>query len=215
MSDLDKIRGNGTGSGSENVAGNYYNKYESQNPIAQWLTRNFKSNLLELIATTNAREIHELKCVTWRAPASTALHIRPDSFRASDFSAEIIETAKLMHGGKGVEFSQGSIYDITRQDRAQLMICCEVLEHLETPEEALQKIQSLKPEFAVFSVPREPLWRMTNMARFKYLGDLGNTPGHLQHWSKRGFTQMISRYFEIIEIRSPYPWTMLLCRPKR
>lgn len=27
---------------SHNVAGNYYNKYESQNPIARWLTDNFK-----------------------------------------------------------------------------------------------------------------------------------------------------------------------------
>jgi len=199
---------------NENVAGNYYNKYESQNPIAQWLTGNFKFNLLELIARTNARDIHELGCGEGYLSVYINDQIRPDSFRASDFSGEIIETAKLMHGGQGIEFSQGSIYDITAEDCAQLMVCCEVLEHLEEPELALQKIQALAPEFAVFSVPREPLWRITNMARFKYLSDLGNTPGHLQHWSKHGFIKMISRYFEIIEIRSPYPWTMLLCRPR-
>ena len=207
MSDLDK-------QSQENVAGNYYNKYESQNPIAQWLTRNFKSNLLALIAKTGAKDIHELGCGEGYLSVYINDYFQPERFRASDFSVEIIETAKLMHGGQGVEFVQGSIYDITEQDRAQLMICCEVLEHLEEPEEALQKIQSVAPEYAVFSVPREPLWRMTNMARFQYLSDLGNTPGHLQHWSKRGFTQMISDYFEIIEVRSPYPWTMLLCRPR-
>lgn len=199
---------------NENVAGNYYNKYESQNPIAQWLTRNFKSNLLELIERTSARDIHELGCGEGYLSVYINDHIRPERFRASDFSNEIIQTARLMHGEQGVEFSQGSIYDINEKDRAQLMICCEVLEHLEAPETALQKIQLLAPEFAVFSVPREPLWCMTNMARFKYLSDFGNTPGHLQHWSKRGFKQMISRYFEIIEVRSPYPWTMLLCRPR-
>jgi hypothetical protein len=30
-------------------------------------------------------------------------------------------------------------------------------------------------------VPREPIWRIGNMARGRYLGDLGNTPGHIQH----------------------------------
>lgn len=198
---------------TENVAGNYYNKYESQNPVAQWLTRNFKSNLLELIAKTDANDIHEMGCGEGYLSVYINDHIRPDRFRASDFSEEIIETATQLHGEQGIEFSPGSIYDITEKDRAQLMICCEVLEHLKEPEQALQKIQSLAPESVVFSVPREPLWRMTNMARFKYLSDLGNTPGHLQHWSKRSFANMISAYFEIIELRSPYPWTMLLCRP--
>lgn len=198
----------------QNVAGNYYNKYESQNPIAQWLTRNFKSNLLALIQSIDAQDIHELGCGEGYLSVYINDHIRPERFRASDFSAEIIETAQQVHGDRGIEFSQGSVYDITQPDRAQLMICCEVLEHLETPELALQKIQSLQPEYVVFSVPREPLWRITNMARFKYLSDLGNTPGHLQHWSKRSFLQMISRYFEIMEVRSPYPWTMLLCRPR-
>ncbi len=34
------------------------------------------------------------------------------------------------------------------------------------------------------SVPREPLWRGLNMARGAYWGALGNTPGHLNHWSQ-------------------------------
>ena len=42
------------------------------------------------------------------------------------------------------------------------------------------------------SVPREPVWRMVNMARGAYWKDLGNTPGHVNHWSKRSFTRMLS-----------------------
>jgi hypothetical protein len=62
------------------------------------------------------------------------------------------------------------------------------------------------------SVPREPLWRMLNVARGAYVRDLGNTPGHLNHWSKRSFTKLLSRYGEVAERRSPFPWTMLLVR---
>jgi 2-polyprenyl-3-methyl-5-hydroxy-6-metoxy-1,4-benzoquinol methylase len=199
---------------NENVAGNYYNKYESQNPIAQWLTRNFKSNLLALIEKTATKDVHELGCGEGYLSVYINDHIRADRFRASDFSDEIIATANQIHGDRGGEFSQRSVYDIEQGDRAGLMICCEVLEHLEAPEAALAKIQSLAPDYAVFSVPREPLWRLTNMARFKYLSDLGNTPGHLQHWSKRSCLAMVGKYFDIVEVRSPYPWTMLLCRPK-
>ena len=62
------------------------------------------------------------------------------------------------------------------------------------------------------SVPREPLWRGLNMARGAYLRDLGNTPGHVNHWSKRAFVSLLSRYGTVEEVRSPFPWTMLLVR---
>ena len=45
-----------------------------------------------------------------------------------------------------------------------------------------------------------------------YIKDLGNTPGHVNHWSKRSFVAMLSRYGEVVEARSPFPWTMCLVR---
>ena len=62
------------------------------------------------------------------------------------------------------------------------------------------------------SVPREPLWRMLNMARGAYVAQLGNTPGHLNHWSKRSFTALLQARGEVVQVRSPFPWTMLLVR---
>ena len=62
------------------------------------------------------------------------------------------------------------------------------------------------------SVPREPLWRMLNLARGAYVRDLGNTPGHVNHWSDAGFVALLARYGEVVEVRSPFPWTMLLVR---
>jgi hypothetical protein len=57
------------------------------------------------------------------------------------------------------------------------------------------------------SVPREPLWRTVNMARGAYIKDLGNTPGHLNHWSRRGFVRFVSQVAEVQEVTSPFPWT--------
>ncbi|WP_207642472.1 hypothetical protein, partial [Desulfosporosinus sp. I2] len=64
----------------------------------------------------------------------------------------------------------------------------------------------------ILSVPREPLWRILNLARGKYIPDLGNTPGHIQHWSKKSFLRLVNRYFDVLEVKSPLPWTMVLCR---
>ena len=51
-----------------------------------------------------------------------------------------------------------------------------------------------------------------NMARGAYIKDLGNTPGHVNHWSKRAFVSLLGRHGEVVEARSPFPWTMLLVR---
>jgi hypothetical protein len=50
------------------------------------------------------------------------------------------------------------------------------------------------------------------MARGKYWLQGGNTPGHIQHWTKSGFAAFVAKHFDVLEIRSPLPWTMLLCR---
>ena len=62
------------------------------------------------------------------------------------------------------------------------------------------------------SVPREPIWRILNMARGAYIKDLGNTPGHLNHWSKRSFVQMLKGYGRVDAVLTPFPWTMVLLR---
>src|SRR3954452_7616509 len=88
----------------------------------------------------------------------------------------------------------------------------EVLEHVPQPERTLAEMARVAERWLLVSVPREPVWRMTNMARGAYLKDLGNTPGHLNHWSKASFKKLLSRYGTIQEVRSPFPWTMLLIR---
>jgi 2-polyprenyl-3-methyl-5-hydroxy-6-metoxy-1,4-benzoquinol methylase len=95
----------------------------------------------------------------------------------------------------------------------ELAAAIEVLEHVPDPEHTVaQMARVARGGHLLVSVPREPLWRALNMARGAYLRDLGNTPGHVNHWSKQGFVRLLSRHGEVVERRSPFPWTMLLVR---
>ncbi|CFQ31115.1 class I SAM-dependent methyltransferase [Yersinia bercovieri] len=197
------------------VTGNAYDKYGSANPIVKIMMKGFESALLDFVAKVNPINIHEIGCgeghwvLRWNEQRIKV--------RGSDFSNHVIELAGENAKKTGVTddlFEVKSIYDLDeKNDTADLIVCCEVLEHLEDPKAALQVLQKIVGRHIIVSVPREPLWCALNLTRGKYIRNWGNTPGHLQHWSKKSFIKLISKYFDIIEIKSPLPWTMLLCKP--
>jgi 2-polyprenyl-3-methyl-5-hydroxy-6-metoxy-1,4-benzoquinol methylase len=196
--------------------GNVYDKYGSRNPVVRAIMRGFASALDGLVERVAPGSIHEVGCgegywvMRWQGRGIEA--------RGTDFSREAIRLARLNAAEQGMaaeRFEARSVYELEPgRDGADLVVCCEVLEHLERPHDALRILQRVARRHLVASVPREPLWRLMNLARGKYLGALGNTPGHLQHWSAQSFTRLLSGYFELVEVRKPLPWTMVLCRAR-
>jgi ubiquinone/menaquinone biosynthesis C-methylase UbiE len=109
--------------------------------------------------------------------------------------------------------------DVTRLPFAarsvDLLVGLEVLEHVPRPAAALAEIARVCGRTAVLSVPREPIWRAGNVVRGRYVRQLGNTPGHVNHWSARGFERFVGGEFEIERSARPLPWTMVRARPNR
>ena len=194
------------------VVGNVEKKYDSSNPIHRYLMNRFFTAFDGFVAQSGATRAFEAGCGEGHLAARLAA--MGVQVRASDFSSEIISKANALHAGPDVDFCVRSVYDLEPSDSAPLIVCCEVLEHLEEPDKALERLQSLDGEWYIISVPREPLWCVLNMVRGKYLGSWGNTPGHIQHWGKGAFLNMLGRYFEVVDVKSPLPWTMALCRKK-
>ena len=93
------------------------------------------------------------------------------------------------------------------------MAAIEVLEHVPDPERRVAEMARVAGAHLLVSVPHEPLWRALNLARGAYVRELGNTPGHVNHWSRRGFVAPArAATATVVEARSPFPWTMLLVR---
>jgi SAM-dependent methyltransferase len=193
-------------------AGNYYDKYGSRNPIVRAMMAGFLGAFEHLVVESRAGAALEIGC--GEGELSIRMARRGLQVRACDMAPEVILEARrrAQSSGTRVNFWSQRLEDMAGTQPAPLVVCCEVLEHLDDPEAGLDVLVELAEPWLLCSVPREPLWRLLNMARGRYLGDLGNTPGHVNHWSSRGFVNFISRRFDIVECRRPLPWTMLLCR---
>jgi 2-polyprenyl-3-methyl-5-hydroxy-6-metoxy-1,4-benzoquinol methylase len=197
------------------AGGNVYDKYGTSNPIARRLMAGFMAQLDGLVARTGATEAHEVGC--GEGELAIRLARRGMRVRGTDAFSQVLEEARRRAAAAGVEIDFEAVpveqLEAARHS-AELIVCCEVLEHLEDPERALEVLAGLARPWLIASVPREPLWRALNLARLSYVGELGNTPGHLNHWSKRDFVRFLTPRFEVVESTSPTPWTMVLCRTR-
>jgi ubiquinone/menaquinone biosynthesis C-methylase UbiE len=121
---------------------------------------------------------------------------------------------RVAQSQNSVSLLQGSVYALPFAAASfDLVLCCEVLEHLEDPEAALVELTRVTRGAVLLSVPNEPVWRLSNMARAKYLTRFGNTMGHIQHWTRWGFLRLVRRHLDLDCVKTWLPfWSMLLAR---
>jgi 2-polyprenyl-3-methyl-5-hydroxy-6-metoxy-1,4-benzoquinol methylase len=198
--------------GYANVPGNHYDKYHTRNPVARALMDGFLAAFDELTASTGVRSAYEAGC--GEGHLSMRLIDRGWTVHGSDLEASSVAQANAQCADRGLPpvFEARSLYDLSTDQSAPLAICCEVLEHVPDTALALAALRRIATPYLLVSVPREPLWRVLNLLRGRYVAELGNTPGHIQHWSSADFVDLIASHFEIVAVRRPLPWTMVLCR---
>lgn len=194
------------------VVGTASDKYESRNPIARYLVNGFDTTIAETAASCRPTRIVEIGCGEGHV-TQLLLDNTQATLKCYDISDALLEDARAAVASDRAQFFNRSIYDMEAESSPpDLVVCCEVLEHLDDPLKGLDRLARLGAEHYLLSVPREPLWRILNFARGAYVKDFGNSPGHVQHWSKRGFARFVRQKFDVIKTRSPIPWTVLLCK---
>lgn len=191
-------------------------KYENTGRAGNWLIdRFFRSaqGLIEPALPAKARVL-EIGCGPGYSTARIKKWQGVDHLCAGEPDPQLLEIAREMN--PNIELLNESAYHLSHADNTfDAVIMLEVLEHLDDPAKALAELRRVSRGVVLVSTPREPLWRILNCARGKYLGSLGNTPGHIQHWSSRGLTRQVSSHFKLVACAKPVPWTILLLRPRR
>ncbi len=195
------------------VVGNIEDKQNLKNPLARLLVHNFNRTISRMIRVVNPTTVLELGC---GEGAVTRMILENSAARilSTDISESVLRQAETALCSERVSFECINIYDTFDKSKyaAELVICCEVLEHLSDPLKGLSQIQTLASPYCLISVPREPVWRVMNFLRGAYVSDWGNTPGHFQHWSKGSFRLLIEPFFETVAFAAPLPWLVVLGR---
>jgi 2-polyprenyl-3-methyl-5-hydroxy-6-metoxy-1,4-benzoquinol methylase len=195
------------------VTGNTYDKYGSSNPLVRRMMAAFEQTLDELMGQASPASLLDVGCGEGVLVHRWAQSLPGRRVVGIDLEEESIQAGWSERQAPNLEYRTMAAEDLPFADSEfELATAIEVLEHVPDPERTLAEMARCAERHLLVSVPREPLWRMLNMARGAYIPQLGNTPGHLNHWSKRSFTRLLARHGEVVEARSPFPWTMLLVR---
>lgn len=188
-------------------------KYQSRNPIARWLLQGFDRAVFNCISAARPATVLEIGCGEGHV-TELILGAEVSRVLATDISVSLVEENAVRIKDPRVTFMTADLMALSVEDRFDLVVCCEVLEHLAEPDRAIDILHGLKASHYLFSVPREPIWRLMNMCRGVYLSDFGNSPGHIKHFSQQGFIKLIECKFVVSKLRTPLPWTVVLCRPR-
>lgn len=190
--------------------GNIYDKYSSRNPIERRLMAGFFDALEGSLPDEPPTSVLEVGVGEGEVSSRLRWRYRGASIVGVDLPDPALAADWRERGLVGLFADIGALP--FPAEAFDLILAIEVLEHIPDPPKALAELARLGRGHLVLSVPREPVWRLANMARGKYLGALGNTPGHVQHWSRRGFARLVASRFEVLDVRTPFPWTMVSAR---
>jgi 2-polyprenyl-3-methyl-5-hydroxy-6-metoxy-1,4-benzoquinol methylase len=189
--------------------GNAYDKASTRHPIERRLVAGF-GEALDSLLPTEAHRVLDVGCGEGHHMRTVGRRL-PGAFVAGVDVADANWLARWHTTGSRVTVGDaGALPFGTRT--FDLVLALEVLEHLHDPRAALRQIAGVCDGIVVMSVPWEPLWRAGNIVRGRYVARLGNTPGHLQHFTRRGFVRVIGDYFEVEAVKRPFPWTLVRAR---
>ena len=195
------------------ITGNTYDKYGSSNPVVRRLMAAFERDLDELFTMAAPASLLDVGCGEGVLVQQWARRLGSGRVVGIDLEEESIQAGWAEHQAPNLQYRVMEAENLPFADgEFELASAIEVLEHVPDPAHTVSEMARCASSHLLVSVPHEPLWRMLNMARGAYWKDLGNTPGHLNHWSRRSFVELLSRHGQVVEVRSPFPWTMLLVR---
>jgi SAM-dependent methyltransferase len=191
------------------VIGNHTQKYTARNPAIRWLTERWVANLdgvFQRIAAEPGAPERALEVGCGEGVIADRMQRRWGEVVALDLPDAGLRAEWRRYPAP--RFLHADAHALPFPDgHFDVVVAAEVLEHLPDPVLGLREMARVGRRHLVLSVPQEPVFRSCNLLAGRYLRDLGNTPGHLNHWSRRGFVRFVAGVAEVRGVTSPFPWT--------
>jgi 2-polyprenyl-3-methyl-5-hydroxy-6-metoxy-1,4-benzoquinol methylase len=193
--------------------GNTFDKYGSSNPVVRRLMTGFERSLDDLLTQAAPESLLDVGCGEGVLTRRWAEQLQPRPVVGIDLADPKLEQHWRARERPNLRFVAGRAEGLPFADHEfDLVAAIEALEHVPAVDRTLAEMVRVARRHLLVSVPREPLWRVLNVARGAYVRQLGDTPGHVNHWSRRGFERLLARHGEVVQTHSPFPWSMVLVR---
>lgn len=192
-----------------NITTDNFRKHTSKNILQRFLINNFYKQLLGIAKSLSPYSILDVGSGEGFTLAQLQGEKIGNKLEGLEYSEEAIKLGKQMF--PELNLRQGDIYHMPYADNAfDLIICSEVLEHLENPDQALQELIRVSKKYCLFSVPNEPWFMLANFLRGKNVSRWGNDIEHINHWSSQKFANFVGMKLKVLKMKTPFPWTILL-----
>lgn len=185
-------------------------KHTSKNPVQRFLINNFYNSLISLARPLYPKSILDAGCGEGFSLNHLTINGIGQKLEGVENSKVSIDLGKKLF--PHLTIKQGSVYDLPYKDNSfDLIICTEVLEHLDMPSKAIKEMLRVSRKYLITSVPNEPLFMISNLLRGKNFSIWGNDPGHIQHWTLFAFKKFLKKdSVKIKTVKFPFPWIMIL-----
>jgi SAM-dependent methyltransferase len=193
--------------------GNATPKYEASNPALRRLLHRFLGRVDAAALNLAPTSVLDVGCGEGVVTERLAKLLAPTQVLGVDADEAHLSAEWRRRGSANLSFVPGSVYELSFADRSFDLVCAvEVLEHLERPRDALAEMSRVANRALLLSVPDEPAWRVSHMLAGRNIRAFGNTPGHINHWSKRAFADLVSNYGRLETVDGVFPWTLVVAR---
>lgn len=187
-------------------------KHQTGNPVVRRLLDRYFRTLLGLVEPLRPARILDVGCgegVTAARLGTLPFHF---DYLGVDVDGGAVEYAQRQLPAR--TFQRRGVFELG-DEKADLVVCLEVLEHLTDPDAAIACLRAAATRDCIVSVPWEPWFRLGNLARGKYLARLGNHPEHVQRFSPTGIAERVARAFGPSTVHTAFPWVFVHAKVAR
>lgn len=196
-----------------------YEKHMTKNPLKRYMVLQLNRTILNMVnEVVNSDQDRSKRACLLDAGCGEGFitgllkaNVNNLDITGLEYTEEALQIARARN--PEITFIQGDILKMPfDSDSFDIVLCSEVLEHLEKPAAALNELLRVAKKELILTVPHEPWFCMGNMLVLKNVTRFGNPIDHINHWTNSGFASFLKSHSSVKwDLNKSFPWTVARC----